>query len=191
MSFTLLGILSSAGAGGAAAAGSFDLLETQVLASSAASVTFSSLSTYAADYQHLQIRLAARGTRNANGDNLGIRFNGDTGANYARHSVYGQGSGVVTYGAGSQTFMDLAQLASSTTAANTFTGGVADILDPFETSKNTTIKTLSGVPASAWAAALTSGAWFNTNALTSMTIYALNGNLVTGSRFSLYGIRGG
>jgi hypothetical protein len=55
----LLGVLQ-AQAAGQVAAGSFDLLETQVLTSSAASVTFSSLSTYAADYQHLQIRIVSK-----------------------------------------------------------------------------------------------------------------------------------
>ena len=43
-----LGFFATAGAG---AAGSFDLLETQVLGSAQASVTFSSLGTYS-NYKH-------------------------------------------------------------------------------------------------------------------------------------------
>lgn len=171
------------------AAGSFDLLATEILTSSQASVTFSSLDTLAAGYQHLQLRMTARGTRNANGDNLGIRLNSDTGNNYSRHALYGDGSSAASYGVASQAFMDLGTLASSTTPANAFTGAVTDILDAFDSTKNTTIRSLNGLAAAGVFVGLASGAWHNTNALTSLTIYALNGNLVQYSRFSLYGIK--
>ena len=49
-------------AAGAVAGGSYDLLETTILSSNAASVTFSNLNNYAADYQHLQIRAVVKGS---------------------------------------------------------------------------------------------------------------------------------
>lgn len=177
--------------GGAAGAASFDLLETQVLGSTTASVTFSSLSTYASTYKHLQIRAVARGTRAANGDNLSIRFNGDSGSNYARHALYGAAGGSAeSYAAINNSFVDLGTLASATTPANAFTGAVANILDPFETTKNTTVNSLNGLSAAGVFIGITGGAWFNTAAITSINIFAVNGNLTQYSRFSLYGIKG-
>jgi hypothetical protein len=187
----LLGVLQ-AQAAGQVAAGSFDLLETQVLTSSAASVTFSSLSTYAADYQHLQIRVAGKTTRNLGGGNLSVRFNGDSAGNYSTHGIIGTGSSVVSFGAANQTSMLCGWLSSNTTAADVFGAAVIDILDPFETTKYPTIRTLSGQASGENQVRFESGSWRNTAALTSMTLFEGNGfNLSTGSRFSLYGIRGG
>lgn len=168
---------------------SFDLLETQVLTGSQSSVTFSNLQDYASTYQHLQIRSVARGTRAANGDNLSVRFNGDTGNNYARHAIYGEGASAGSYGVANNSFIDLGTLASSATPANAFTGAVADILDPFETTKNKVVRSLNGLAAAGNFIGLASGLWLSTSAITSMTIFAVNGNLVQYSRFSLYGLR--
>jgi hypothetical protein len=64
------------------AAGSYDLLETEILTGSQTSVTFSSLnSTYGADYQHLQARCVFSGGGVVS--SLRIQLNGDTGSNYS------------------------------------------------------------------------------------------------------------
>jgi hypothetical protein len=67
----LLGVLAAqAEAAAPAAAGSYDLLETEILTGTQASVTFSSLnSTYGADYQHLQLRIVTRDNRGISGTN--------------------------------------------------------------------------------------------------------------------------
>ena len=66
--------------GAGAAAGAYELIETQVLGSDVYSITFSSVPQ---TYKHLQIRLTARCTASGStGDWLSIRFNGDSSGNY-------------------------------------------------------------------------------------------------------------
>ena len=172
---------------------SYDLLETEILTGTQASVTFSSLnSTYGADYQHLQIRALVRSERAGNTQDWTIvRFNGDTGSNYARHSLNADGSGVYSSGSGSQTYADsIGTQPTTTNTAYSFAAGVIDILDPFDTSKNTTIRTLFGYTGSNSRVGLTSGLWNNTAALTSILLDQGGGtNYVSGCRFSLYGLK--
>jgi len=182
-----LGFFATAGAG---AAGSFDLLETQILGSSAASVTFSSLSTYASTYQHLQIRYTEFYT--ADGFSSTMQFNGDTAANYSSHGLYGQGSSVASAASVNGTYILYNHFAiGHTSNTNNRTVGVIDILDPFETTKNKTIRSFGGQVASGSNLIfLHSGSWRNTNALTQITL-STNGapQFAANSRFSLYGIR--
>ena len=188
----LLGVLQ-AQAAGAVGAGSFDLLETQVLTGSAASVTFSSLSTYAADYQHLQLRIMARTTRNSTNDHLKFTFNGAS-STAGWHSLYGNGSSVASTGAGNQPpIFAVFSIAAATTTADVFSPAVVDILDAFETTKFKTYRSFSGMASNANMVSLGSGYWPSTNAISSIKIENANepSNLVTGSRFSLYGIKAG
>ena len=184
-----LGFFATAGAG---AAGSFDLLETQVLGSAAASVTFSSLSTYASSYQHLQLRVTARTSRADTGDDIILRFNNDsTVANYRYHALYGTGSVAGSENAQVATGARFMQATGANFTASAFNAGVCDILDPFETTKNKTIRTLSGVPGSYDRIWLASNLWANTSAVTSITLVSgFSANFVTGSRFSIYGLKG-
>ena len=184
-----LGFFATAGAG---AAGSYDLLETQVLGSAAASVTFSSLSTYASSYQHLQLRVTARTSRADTGDDIILRFNNDsTVANYRYHALYGTGSVAGSENAQVATGARFMQATGANFTASAFNAGVCDILDPFETTKNKTIRTLSGVPGSYDRIWLASNLWANTSAVTSITLVSgFSANFVTGSRFTIYGIKG-
>ena len=189
MSLILLGILNSqaAAAGGA---GAYDLLETQVLSSSAASVTFTGLDSYT-DYKHLQVRYTARSD---DGNTLYFRANGDSGSNYSRHHLGTSGSSVSSGSGTSQTYVRaMFPLANTSNSTSIFGAGVMDILDFSNSSKNTTVRALSGT----WQASgfnsgfyLNSGAWLNTNAVTSIQFIPSAGNLVAGSRFSLFGIKG-
>ena len=182
-----LGFFATAGAGGAA--GSFDLLETQVLGSSAASVTFSSLSTYASTYKHLQIRYTARSSRVNTLDYPFFRVNADSGANYSWHNLTGNGSSVSSGSGSSQTFMYLPYSPAANSTANNFNAGVIDLLDPFETTKAKTFRTLGGSTGENYIHVF-SGRWGSTSAVSSVTLHMENGNYVTGSRFSLYGVKG-
>ena len=165
-----------------------DILQEIVLEDSAASVTFADLDQYASTYQHLQIRYTARSADGgASGtDTMVAYLNGDTGANYRGHGLYGTGSSV---GSQVQRTNDLyiGLAAGSSSTANAFAAGVVDILDPFETTKNTTSRSLSGNPTNFLQ--LMSGAWFNTNALTSIEIFIAPRNIGAGSRFTLIGVK--
>jgi hypothetical protein len=180
-----LGILSAAGAGGVA--GDYELINTQILGSNQPSITFSSLGTYSSTYKHLQIRATVRTDRAGAADGGIIRFNGDTGANYAHHILAGDGSSVNSFANTSQTQMVSLGGVGNTAAANAFSAAVVDILDAYSTTKNKTLRSLHGVTS----INLSSGVRLNTVSLTSIELGPqLGTNFLTGSRFSLYGIRG-
>lgn len=159
----------------------FELLQTTILSSSASSVTFSSI---VQTYKHLQIRMVAN-SNNGSLDLLGVVFNNVTSASYASHAMRGDGSSVSAYSNSSQSGEFFAGVFSN---ATTFGASVIDILDYSSTSKNTTARILTGVAANR--IELWSGLFNNTNAITQIQLKPINGtNFLTGSRFSLYGIR--
>jgi hypothetical protein len=186
-----LGILAASGVE-AAVAGSYDLLATEVLTSSTATVTFSSLGSYSTDYQHLQFKISARSTRNETDSLFYMQFNGDTNSNYSMHNLRGTGSNVDSswvsqyypYG-----IIIYTGLSGATQTAGSFGANVIDILDPFNSSKNTTTRILNGQAGSFNRIALESGAWLNTNSLTSITFDDVFGSFAQYSRFSLYGLK--
>ena len=170
-----------------APSGAYDSIATVTVGSGgAANVTFSSIPN---TYTHLQIRGI---TRNANAtDATIIRLNSDSGSNYARHFLRGNGTSATAAAASSVSAMEGPFTAYSGTTANAFTGVVIDILDYTNTSKNTTIRTIGGVDLNGSGAVnLTSGLWMNTAAVTSILISADSGNLVEYTQFALYGIKG-
>jgi hypothetical protein len=182
------GILSSAGS--SQVVGAYDLLDTNILTSAVSSVTFSNLANYSTSYKHLQIRFTARYTQTTDGGGgFFIRFNGDSGSNYRWHRFYASGSGSPISDSSTSTRLDIARVAGQG-GGNTlnFGAGVCDILDPYNTSKNTVTRTLSGTNPDNFVF-LQSGLWLNTASLTSVEFLPSSLNLATGSRFSLYGIR--
>jgi hypothetical protein len=191
-----LGILA---ASGVMELGSYDLLATEILTSSAASVTFSSLGDYAADYQHLQIRSVMRSDKgSANRTSAGLRLNADSGSNYSTHHLHATGSSVVSTAYTSTTFMQnllgLGSIPTTSNVSNAYGVAILDILDPFETSKYTTVRCLHGSSQTDPRLSLASGLWRNSASLTSIEIAPneaafLDSNFVSGSRFSLYGIK--
>jgi hypothetical protein len=185
-----LGVLAVAGAGGGAVAGNaYELLTTTLITSDTADVTFSNLnSTYGSTYQHLQLRITARDTRNFSLNTTQIRFNGDSTGNYSWHRLYGNGSTVTSASQVSGTTMYAVETGANSTTANVFGAAIIDILDPFETTKNTTIRSLTGL--NNQTIVLYSGAWRDTSALTSIYLVPeVGASYVSGSRFSLYGMR--
>jgi hypothetical protein len=182
----LLGVVQAQAAGDVSL-GSYDLLATEILTSSAASVTFSSLGDYAADYQHLQIRYNARlNPATGNALTFYMQYNGDTGSNYNGHALRGNGSTVTSSSVASAATVDIA---TATGASGNFGAGVIDILDPFETSKFTTARSLSGSTGGNQIE-LRSHLYRNTNSITSITVGGFGSEQFTSlSRFSLYGIK--
>ena len=175
---------------GAAGVAAYDLLETEILTGSQASVTFSSGGVWA-DYQHLQIRATVRTDRSPiNYGICNLIFNSDTTSSYANHEFYGTDGSVQTDANTSDANIRVAlRGAGLGSAANSFGAGVVDILDINSTNKNTTIRTLTGSTDEA-IIGLGSGAYFKTDAITSLTLSPeVGSNIVTGSRFSLYGLK--
>jgi len=188
----IMGILAQAAAAPTppAVASDYDLLETEILTGTQASVTFSSLnSTYGSTYQHLQLRYIFRDSRSNAFGAAFITLNGDSAANYRDHNLRGDGS-AVTSDSYSRSGIPI-EGTGNTAAANAFAGGIIDFADAFSSNKNTVTRNLHGrVVSGDNFIAFSSCLWNNTAALTSMTITPSGGNdLLTGSRFSLYGLK--
>ena len=154
-----------------------------------------SFSTIPSTYKHLQVRYLSRSTRSGSStDSMSIRFNGDTGSNYARHYLYGDGSSSYAGASTTQTSSNIGTQSAASASANIFGVGVIDILDYTSTNKNKTIRSLSGVDFNgSGEVQLTSGLYFATPAaITSITLLAQTGsaNFAQYSSFALYGIKG-
>ena len=161
---------------------SYDLLETTTLASSASSVTFSGLGSYT-DYKHLQVRYLSR--TNDIYDTFGIYLNS---TNAVRgHELRGTGSSVTS---SARTNSRITENAKNSDPANAFAAGIIDILDFSDTSKNTTIRAISGDGIDK--VELGSALYNFTAAITEIKfdIDVGSGSFVTGSRFSLFGVKG-
>jgi len=182
------GVFSAAGAGGGAAAGSYELISTTILGSSTSSVTFSSVPT---TYKHLQLRIHARSAA-ASDNNIFIQFNADTAANYRTHHLYGNGAAVESFDNGAGSAIYVWSFADSTDTAGIFSPFIVDILDSSSSAKFKTTRGLFGTLGASKQVGLSSGLWRNTAAITQVKINhgTMTQSFAAGSRFSLYGIVG-
>ena len=185
----LLGVVQAQASGaGPLVETDFDLLATEILTGSAASVTFSSLGDYATDYQHLQVRLTGRAS--LAGASVGVysRLNGDDGSNYNGHFLLGNGSTVTSGTTGTTTWGLSGLISANNMAAGNFGASVIDLLDPFETTKNKTLRTLGGAT-EANRIDFHSALWMSTASVTSWTLYPETYDWLADSRLSLYGLK--
>jgi hypothetical protein len=179
------------------AAGAYHLLETQVLTSDAASVTFTGLDTLAADYQHLQIRSTVRSTSTSIAyQNIFYYANNDTvNTNFlAVHYLTGNGSSVSSAGSSANSKYGIMFFAGARDGLTTdsYGAGILDVLDFSNTNKNTTFRHMAGVTDSVGPinrVVLGSQLFGVTDAITQLEFFT-NDNVKAGSRFSLYGIKG-
>ena len=187
----ILGIMASQISGHLwAPEGAYDSLATVNLSAATSSVTFAGIP---AGYKHLQVRIMARATAATAEDQLIYTMNGDTGANYAFHILYGSGSGTpVAQGYINETaIIPAARVPGSTATSGIYGVGIIDILDYANTNKFKTTRCLNGVDRNgAGTMYLASGLWRNTAAITSLsfTVQA-GGNIDTYSSFALYGVK--
>ena len=190
----ILGVIaSSTRQGQATDTGSvFPISNVVVGSAGSSSVTFSSIPS---TYTHLQIRCVVRDNRSDVLSSLGVRFNGDTGGNYAYHNFRADGTNLTNAEQGaSVNRIELDRyLAAASSPSGTFAGIILDIPDYASANKYKTLKAIGGVDnASAGTGVIefSSGLWLNTNAITSITLYSIYGTLVENTRFSLYGYKG-
>lgn len=156
-------------------ASTYTPIATTTLGSAASSVTFSSIpSTYT------DLVLVFNGSNlGSAGQDIVVNFNGDTGTNYSRTYLLGNGTA--------------ASSGRSSNAASWAPGGLYP--NSFYTihfmnySNTTTYKTMiarDSVPDAY--PALTVGLWRSTSAINSITALVQGANFSTGSTFTLYGI---
>jgi hypothetical protein len=163
---------------------SFESIATVTGTGSSGTITFSSIP---GTYTHLQLRYLSRGTT----DNvMYLRINSDTGTNYSDHALYGNGTSAATLSDVSNT--RIAQFRQSDSATTAQMGvGIIDIHDYASTTKNKTIRALTGYDANGTGIVmLTSGQRINTAAITTLTLNVDGGFFSSNSTFALYGIKG-
>jgi hypothetical protein len=180
-----LGFLASASGG---VDSDFELIETYVLGSAQSSVTFSSLASYSSTYKHLQIRAVARSTRADFDSAINVQFNATT-SGYFYHELQGNASTVSSSAQTSQSSMRLGMITGNSSASNAHGAMVLDVLDAYSTTKNKTFRALTGAT-DLNRIRLTSGSLALTNSVTEIKLIDAFANFNTGSRFSLYGIKG-
>lgn len=178
-----LGFFATTGAG--AAANSFELIETAVLSTNATDVYFD---TVPSTYRHLQIRISTRNSTTFS-TALRLRPNYDSNFNYWTHRLGSGGSSVNATNVDNTGRIDnLIQTSSAPTGS--FGVAVIDILDASSTTKFKTIRALHGyTDPSANAIQMTSIQWRSTSAINSFWLNCWDGSFLSGSRFSLYGIK--
>ncbi len=168
--------------------GDYESIATVTASGSSQELTFSSIPQ---TYTHLEIRGIGQASYSSNDyGTIGVRLNGDSGSNYTRHALRGNGSAVAVTGLTSTSFADAADGAYLDTGS-TVGASVITILDYTNTNKNTTVRGLGGVDNNGiGAVSLASGLWINTSAVTSITLYQQNANFTNKTTYALYGIKG-
>jgi hypothetical protein len=182
----ILGIMASQISGHLwAPAGAYDALASVTVPSGGVtSLTFSGIPT---GYKHLQIRAISKAPQYTS---IICRFNSDSTSSYSRHYLQGSGSGASASGSSSQTSI-INLLYSSDSASNNYGTFITDILDYSSSTKNKTTRTLWGQDFNGSGyIGLDSGAWYNTSAITTITLSTSAGQTISEfSQFALYGVR--
>jgi hypothetical protein len=153
----------------------YTALANVTLGSSASTVTFSSIS---GSYRDLVLIIDSRGASFA----PQIRFNSDSGSNYAWVWMGGDGSGTSSNSASSVAQFNLGNFA---TWANP-TSAIFNIMDYSATDKHKTVLNRIDIPSggtSGWAMR-----WANTAAISSIQLFAAAGSYAAGSTLALYGV---
>jgi len=182
----ILGIMASAISGNLWAPGKdFDSIATVTVGSGGSStISFTSIPS---TYRHLQIRLT--GVTNANA-NTQMRFNSDTGANYSYHRLSGSGSAA---SAGGSASLNAFYVAGSNLSGFTITpyAAIIDVLDYANTTTNKTMRSLTGSELNTTNGEMKflSGAWFNTSALSTISLFLDSGTFSQYTSAALYGIK--
>lgn len=156
-------------------------------AGGAASITFNNIPQV---YTDLMIKISFKSNTTNNGENIFMRFNGDSGSNYSIRRIYGSGTSVAS-DAISGTYMSINITGNSAAvASNTFGNG--EIYIPNYTSSNRKSVIGDGVGEANSTEnylGLNAGLWTGTSAINSIAFTPHVGNAwVQYSTVSLYGI---
>lgn len=182
---------------GTTSVGSMDAISSMTVPSGGLSVV--EFNNIPQTYTHLQVRALVRGNRTpVTYDNFNLRFNTDTGNNYSWHTFYGDGrsSAVNAEGSASSNAIPVANIPGSASLTNSFGVAIIDVLDYANANKNTVLRSLNGYESNAtgWggiysSVCIFSGAWYNTAAVTSITLIPANSPFQEFSQFALYGVK--
>ena len=168
----------------------YTLIESQVLGSSAASVTFSAIP---ATYTDLVLRVSARSSSVADADAIRYRFNSDTTSNYSFTVLQGLGTSAASSRESNYTFNGRYFYAAVGGTSTSDTFGNGELYIPSYTANQYKPISEFGVEENnATTANMNVGAslWRNTAAINTIYLYLQSAaNFVTDSSFYLYGIK--
>jgi hypothetical protein len=159
----------------------YEPISTQTLGSSVETVTFSSIASTYTDLVVIVNSFASVAS------DMSMYFNGDTGANYSRTTLWGSGSTAGSLRGSSANFIYLTNYGS----VRTDQGSSVHIVNIMNYANTTTYKTvLARANAAVSGVDATAGLWRSTSAITSVT-FDLDSTRTfqTGSTFTLYGIK--
>jgi len=184
----ILGIMASSISGSKAVTSSYESIATLSGTGSSGTISFTSIP---ATYKHLQVRAVAPVGNYITGK---LQFNSDTGSNYTRHTLLGNGGGTAqaTNSGASQTYIQIANDNGYGRSSYAYTM-IIDILDYANTNKYKTMRMLAGFDTNntdGGEACLESGLWMSTSAISTVTFGLTSGNYPTTATFALYGIKG-
>ena len=156
----------------------YEPIATTTLGSAQAQIEFASIS---GSYTDLVLIYAH--SQSGSGEQIGLRFNSDTGNNYSATVVYGEAS------AGSARTSNLSYVRTGHGASATDFNMIVNIQNYSNSTTNKTVVARNNVPSSGVYA--TAGLWRNTNAITNIKIIAVggSGNIPSGAIATLYGIK--
>ena len=175
--------------------GSYDALATYTVPSGGvSSITFAGIPS---GYSHLQIRGIGRSNRaTVPTDQLYVRVNGDTGANYSLHSLDTLGNGSVGSGgsANQSIFAYSDSVTGATATAGMYGTAIIDILDYNNTSKFKTARVFGGMEINQSGGGngyvgLYSGSWRSTAAINSITLTVIGTTFIEFSQYAIYGVK--
>ena len=165
------------------------LISSQTLASSAASVTFSSIP---ATYTDLVLRLSARTDNGAVNDGIIMTINSTAGTAYSKTTLLGNGATATSTRSSSTNAFGTSPNGATGSTATASTFGSIEIYVPSYTVSQNKPFAYFGVgetnAATAYMGAI-AGFWSNTATISQLDFTPNSGtNFVTGSSFYLYGI---
>jgi len=160
-----------------AAGSTYTPIATTTLSSNQSSVTFNSFSGYT-DLILITNPKSATGNQS-----IYIQFNSDTGTNYSRTVMYGDGSSASSSRDSSYNYIRMGYNTGAQTANITQIQNYSN-----STTYKSTISRSNTYAGSAGYVYASVGLWRNTAAITSILVGVDTGNFESGSTFTLYGI---
>lgn len=163
----------------------WQLIESQSLSASAASVTFSNIPQ---TYKTIKLAISSRSNRAVTANNLAITFN-NSGTGYSERLLRGDGASVISANQ-SIAVLDYFYSPGSSATSNTFSN--IEITIPNyagSTNKPVSIDAVTENNATTSYLSIDAGLWSNSAAITSVKVEdESGGNFVFGSTFTLYGL---
>ena len=158
-------------------------IATVTLGSATSPVTFSSIPSTYTDL----ILISSANTTNAGMIDVWYRFNGDTGTNYSRTGLYGNGSSAGSFRGSNEAYGYYSYMNGTSVGTNVFSENILQIQNY---ANATTYKTsLSRTAAQGDSAIALVSLWRSTSAINSISVSPASGSFNTGSTFTLYGIK--